>query len=109
MKSGSNVNGVWVEEFDTDTGTHTRRSEDGKVLSTRALTADEMAELIAADNETRIRVALTGSDQFDALRQVASGTGQFATNAGRDAAIRACARGLVAIIRLTARRLDATD
>lgn len=109
MRTGSITNGVWVEEFDTDTGTYTRRAPDGTVLAQRPLTAAEAAELSALDNEARIRASLAGSAQFNALRQIATDTGVFATNAARDAAIRTCARAIVALVRLAVQRLDAPD
>jgi hypothetical protein len=59
--------------------------------------------------EATMRDQLGGAAVFDALRTVASGTGQFATAAARDAAIRTCARALVILVRLTLRRLDGTD
>lgn len=108
MKYGSNVNGVWVEEFDSTAGTYTRRDKAGVVLVARPLTADEAADLLAMDNEAAVRAAL-GSTQFDAVRVVARGTGTFATDVVRDAAIRTCARAIVALVRLNLRRFDATD
>lgn len=108
MKAGSNVNGVWVEEYDSAAGTYTRRDKAGAVISQRPLTADEAAEFAAMDNEAAIRAALA-STQFDGVRAVARGSGTFASEAIRDAAIRACARAIVALVRLQLRRLEAAD
>jgi hypothetical protein len=47
VKSGENVNGVWVKEFNTDTMKYIERDEDGNVLSERPLTDDEYAYLTA--------------------------------------------------------------
>jgi hypothetical protein len=107
--SGSNVNGVWVVEYNTTTSKYIRRAADGTVLEERDLTADEVAFLAEQANESLLRDRLAGSQQFDALRSVANGSGTFATAAERDAAIRLCARGLVAVVRLMLRKLDANN
>lgn len=109
MITGSYVNGVWVAEYNTETSKFIRRDETGKVLEERNLTADEVAFLAERANESLLRDRLAGSQQFDALRAVANGSGTFATAAERDAAIRLCARGLVAVVRLMLRKFDANN
>lgn len=108
MRVGSNVGGVWVEEYDTDAQTYTRRDGAGTVLAQRAFTAAESAELGAIDTEATVRAALV-STQFDAVRAIARGSGTFASDVVRDAAIRANARAVVALARLALRRFDAVD
>jgi hypothetical protein len=99
---------------DTDR-TFTKRADDGTLLEQRPYDADEhaaadarAAEAESTQNEQTLRQQAVG-DVFDNLRTIAGGTGQFASAAIRDAAIRTCARGLVILIRLQLRRLDGTD
>lgn len=107
---------VLREEWDHDTRTYRRFDATGAQAEARPYTAEEAAQadadLAAAQqtaNEAAVTGALGGAQVFDALRQVAAGTGTFATAAARDAAIRTCARALVLLVRLQLRRLDATD
>lgn len=109
MITGENNDGVWVREYNTGTSTYTERDKTGEVLVTRPLTADEAAVLTAMENEQATRDAVAGSQVFDILRTVAAGTGQFATAAARDAAIRTCARAIVLLVRLQLRRFEAVD
>lgn len=83
MITGAWNDGVWVQEFNTDTGKYTERDRAGKVLRTRDLTADEVAALADMDAD---------SQALDVLRIAAAGTGTFASATVRDAAIRALAR-----------------
>ncbi len=46
---------------------------------------------------------------FDTLSAIARGTGSFPSNAARDAAIRACARALMILLRSRLSRTDAAD
>ena len=86
MKTGQVVDGVWVVEYDSDAGTYTTRDARGKVLTSRQLTAEEVAVLAEMDADSKA---------VDVLRVAAAGTGSFTSAAGRDAAIRACARAIL--------------
>ena len=116
MKRQVFSNSILREEWDSVTRLYTAWDETGAQVTQRALTADEgsaidaeVAATLTDTNEAQLKTNLGASAVFDALRTISVGTGTFATNATRDAAIRACARGLVILIRLTLRRLDSTD
>jgi hypothetical protein len=116
MKRQEFAASVLRAEWDHDTRVHRRWNEAGALLESRAFTADEHAEADAAAaaaqleaNEATVTTSLGGAGVFDNLRTIAAGTGTFASNVVRDAAIRTCARALVILIRLALRRLDATD
>lgn len=116
MKRQTFASSVLREEWDHDTRTYRRFDATGVQVEQRPYVADEHAEADASvaaaqvtANEATVTGALGGSQVFDALRQVAAGTGTFATAAARDAAIRTCARALVLLVRLQLRRLDAAD
>lgn len=116
MKRQIFSNSVLREEWDSVTRLYTTWDETGSQTGQRAFTTDEATSIdaeaaaVQADaNEVALKTNLGAGAVFDALRTVAAGTGTFATNATRDAAIRTCARGLVILIRLTLRRLDTTD
>lgn len=116
MKDQLSQAGVLREEWDYDTRTYTSWGPDGVQTAQRPFAAAENADADARvasatldANQTTVTTALGGSQVFDVLRTVANGTGVFATNAARDAAIRTCARALVILVRLSLRRFDATD
>jgi len=106
--------GVLRERWDYTTRVYTAWDDQGTQTAQRPFNAEENAladaELSVAAQETNeIQVAANLDGIFDSLRTVATGTGTFVNNTARDAAIRACARGIILIIRLLRRRLDAVD
>lgn len=109
MIFGDNVNGVWVEEFNTDTSMYTRRDPGGDVLEQRPMSDVELAQAAQLQNEATLRNRLQDSQAWDNLRAVAGGSGAFDTAAQRDAAIRLCAKAIVALVRLYLRKLDSAD
>ena len=102
-------------EWDTNTRLYTEWASNGVQTLQRAFTPEENVE---ADQLNSIEQSETNERQnaqnldgslFDNLRTVAQGSGTFASNAVRDAAIRSCARGIVLVIRLLRKRNDAVD
>lgn len=88
---------VLREQWDGDTRLYTRWDAAGVQVLQRVFTAAENTQADAdtanaADDDDRVQVS-------DAVRIVAAGTGQFATAAARDAAIRALARAIVRLSR----------
>lgn len=86
----------------TDQRTVTEYDAQDAVVRTFIVTIDGRRA-----NEETLRGQLDGV--FENLRTVANGTGTFANNTVRDAAIRNSARALVILIRLYQGKLDATD
>lgn len=96
------MSGIFDEVVEYGPGGHDTSKPNNNVIST-----SQVPVPVREANERTSRAQLDGV--FENLRTVANGTGTFANNTVRDAAIRNSARALVILIRLHQGKLDATD